>query len=62
LSDRKKVLPQLSPHCGIQEEIMARKGSRPEVSRRKFLAGAAVAGCRGIDERCQGGDTRDDGC
>src|SRR5262245_65769357 len=40
----KQVLPQLSPHCGIQEEIMARKGSRPEVSRRKFLAGAAVAG------------------
>ncbi|MFL5068376.1 MAG: twin-arginine translocation signal domain-containing protein, partial [Xanthobacteraceae bacterium] len=27
-----------------REDAMARKNSRPEVSRRKFLAGAAVAG------------------
>jgi thiamine pyrophosphate-dependent acetolactate synthase large subunit-like protein len=41
---REKVLPQLSPQCGNLEETMARKRSQPEVSRRKFLAGAAVAG------------------
>jgi len=40
----REVLPQLSPQRGNLEETMARKRSQPEVSRRKFLAGAAVAG------------------
>src|SRR5262245_65968884 len=44
LPDVRSPCPSFRRAAAIRRKPMARKSSQPEVSRRKFLAGAAVAG------------------